>query len=94
MVVDIWIAEISGGVRKLSPDKVELRDSRGRSYDVLSVRVTDRGLRVIADEAPTWWGVKYFELTLPALDTSSGRSILLRKPFADIIRREVDELSR
>ena len=61
---------------------VQLRDSRGRDYEIVSVAGADRSLTIVADDSPRWWGVKYFEL---ALQDSQP----VRIPMTDVIERQL-----
>lgn len=89
MIIDILIDVDSERFSELSLADVELRDSKGRIYELNSLKPTVQGFRLIADDSPAWWGVKYFEIVLIAPET-----IRLRKHASDVIRRDVAELTR
>jgi len=94
MVIDIPMAEREDLVRAPEASRVDVKDSKGRSYEISSVNMRESGLRIIADDAPTWWGVKYFEITLPGAALGKDKDVVLRKPMADVIRRNVAELTQ
>ncbi|MEL0066298.1 MAG: hypothetical protein VXA40_15900 [Gammaproteobacteria bacterium] len=94
MVIDIPMAGREDLVRAPEASRVGVKDSKGRSYEISSINMRESGLRIIADDAPTWWGVKYFEITLPGAALGTGKDIVLRKPMADVIRRNVAELTQ
>ena len=56
MVIDIPMTEREDLVRALEARRVGVKDSKGRSYEITSVAMRESRLRIIADDAPTWWG--------------------------------------
>lgn len=94
MVIDIRTADRETMAKAPAASRVGVKDSKGRVYEITSVKATASGLRIIADDAPTWWGVKYFEITMPGSAMGTGNDVVLRKPMSDVIRRNVAELSQ
>jgi hypothetical protein len=94
MVIDIRMAERDGMAKPPAAASVGVKDSKGRRYEITSVKATTSGLRIIADDAPTWWGVKYFEITIPGSAKGTGKDVALRKPISDVVRRNVAELTQ
>ncbi|MDA0978867.1 MAG: hypothetical protein O3B72_09935 [Proteobacteria bacterium] len=93
MLIEIRSEGTVSGSPSIEPQSISLQDSRGRSYEILAIAWRDNVLMIRADDAPRWWGVKYFQLTLPGGAFGSAGDIQLVKNMSEVVREEVESLS-
>ncbi len=86
----------------LSGNDFVVTDSRGRLYEVTSVSVTEQQITAqghgsivlrVAD-SPRWWGNRFFQVDIDSGTLGTARPLQLTMRMSDVIRRDVDELSR
>ena len=86
----------------LKSSQISLSDSRGKQYEIVSVEpqrilVTPDvpvELRIIADDSPKWWGVKFFKYEIAPGVLGNTQSIELTRSMNEVLKRETGALSQ
>lgn len=85
----------------LQPIDISLSDSRGKHYEIVSIaperiQVAPDApveVRIIADDSPKWWGVKFFEYEIAPGVLGNTQSLELTRSMNEVLKRETGALT-
>ncbi len=85
----------------LQRSDISLSDSRGKQYEIVSIEPeriqvapdAPVEVRIIADDSPKWWGVKFFEYEIAPGVLGNTQSIELTRSMNEVLKRETGALT-
>ncbi len=85
----------------LKRSDITLRDSRGKQYEIASIqpeniRVSPDApvkVRIIADDSPKWWGVKFFTYEISPGVLGNAQSLELTRSMNEVMKLETGALT-
>jgi len=85
----------------LATDDISLVDSRGKNYEIVSITPSrlevspeaPAKVRIIADDSPKWWGVKFFKYEIAPGVLGNAQTLELTRSMNEVLKLDTGALT-